>query len=112
MRSRRTGRASRVTLNLSFTLSLVTITTADLEISLAALDFEPEILCTCKGFCSTEDHSAMWWITLSCGCCYPFCQRALSMANLRLKLRTLDCRKCGAEPVSYTHLTLPTKRIV
>lgn len=78
----------------------MTIATADLELSLAAWDFEPEILCSCKGLCSEEDHAAHWWITLSCGCHYPFCQRALSLANLRLRLRTLDCRLCGAERIA------------
>ena len=71
-----------------------------LDVSLTALDFEAAIPCACKGSCSHEEHDATWWITLSCGCCYPFCESALKLANLRLKLRRLDCRLCGADRIT------------
>jgi len=73
----------------------VTAVTEALDVSLAELDFEAAIPCACKSFCSPRDHAATWWITVTCGCCYPFCQTALRMANLRLKVRPLDCRLCG-----------------
>lgn len=71
-----------------------------LDVSLTELDFDATIPCACKGSCNTHEHAATWWITLSCGCCYPFCATALRMANLRLKVRTLDCRLCASEGIT------------
>ncbi|UXA16988.1 hypothetical protein KXD98_19830 [Mycobacterium sp. SMC-4] len=65
-----------------------------LEPSLAELDFEPDILCSCRNFCGPLAHPAQWWVKLSCGCSYPMCQRALRIANVRLKIRPLTCRQC------------------
>lgn len=91
------GRASHRSLNLIFNLSIVTTV---LEASLAELDFEAEIPCISRKFCGPHDHPAAWWITLSCGCTYPMCQKALRMANLRLRVRPLTCRLCGAEHIA------------
>jgi hypothetical protein len=74
--------------------------TALLAPSLAELDFEPEILCVSHKFCHPHDHPATWWITLSCGCPYPMCERALRMANLRLKVRPLTCRLCRCDQIA------------
>ncbi|MCV7130783.1 hypothetical protein JN086_22775 [Mycolicibacterium austroafricanum] len=71
-----------------------------LEPSLAELDFDPEILCTCRRFCGPLAHPAQWWVTLSCGCPYPMCQRALRIANLRLKVRSLACRLCATDEIA------------
>lgn len=76
------------------------MTPALLEETLAELDFEHDVLCVCRKFCNPVDHPATWWITLSCGCAYPMCQRALKIANLRLKARPLTCRICGADQIS------------
>ncbi|WP_283614657.1 hypothetical protein [Mycolicibacterium poriferae] len=71
-----------------------------LEPSLSELDFDPEILCSCHRFCGPLAHPATFWVTLSCGCPYPMCQRALRMANVRLKVRTLTCRLCQTEEIA------------
>jgi hypothetical protein len=99
------GRASRITLNLSFTLSHVTIATADLESCLSSLEFDPEIPCVCKGACSHQEHAAAYWVTLSCGCHYSFCRRALSRATARMKVRSVDCRRCGTEGITVRRVT-------
>jgi len=75
---------------------------ADLD---AELDFEPEILCVSRQFCNPSDHPATFWIMLSCGCPYPMCQRALRIANLRLKARPLTCRLCGEETIAIKRVT-------
>ncbi len=75
------------------TLALGAVTTLS-EPSLAELDFEPEIQCACRKFCGPLAHPAQWWVTLSCGCPYPMCRRALRIANVRLKVRSLACRHC------------------
>ena len=77
----------------------MTAVTDVLDASLADLDFDAAIPCACKSFCSPADHDATWWITLSCGCCYPFCQTALKMANLRMRVRPLTCRLCKADRI-------------
>ncbi|MBS1693984.1 MAG: hypothetical protein JST91_17355 [Actinobacteria bacterium] len=74
--------------------------TALLDPSLAELDFDPEILCVFQRFCNPCDHPATWWVTLSCGCPYPICQRALRFANLRLRARPLTCRLCNCDRIS------------
>ena len=71
-----------------------------LEPSLSELDFDPEILCRCHRFCGPLAHPATFWVTLSCGCPYPMCQRALRIANVRLKVRTLTCRLCQTEEIA------------
>jgi hypothetical protein len=71
-----------------------------LEPSLADLDFEPEIPCACRRFCGPTAHAAHWWVTLSCGCPYPMCRRALRIATVRLKVRPLACRQCATEQIS------------
>lgn len=70
------------------------------EYSLEELDFELELPCACKKFCCPSYHPATFWITLSCGCCYPFCKQALSISNLRLKIRPLTCRLCGSDAIA------------
>jgi hypothetical protein len=74
--------------------------TSVVESSLEELDYELELPCACKKFCNPDYHPAAFWITLSCGCCYPFCQRALSISNLRLKVRPLTCRRCQAVAIT------------
>ncbi|MGE0217103.1 hypothetical protein [Mycolicibacterium sp.] len=76
-----------------------------LEPSLAELDFEPDILCSSRNFCGPLTHPALWWVTLSCGCPYPMCQRALRIANVRLKIRPLTCRRCATEQISIRGVT-------
>ena len=71
-----------------------------LEASLAHLDFEHDILCACHKLCNPDAHPAQWWVTLSCGCPYPMCQRALRVANVRLKVRTLTCRLCESDQIA------------
>jgi hypothetical protein len=66
---------------------------------LSALDFETTVPCICRKFCGEADHSADWWITLSCGCRYPFCEKALRMSKFRLKLRPLACRLCSTKNI-------------
>jgi len=83
----------------TLTLALVAVTTL-LEPSLAYLDFEHDILCACHKLCNPDAHPAQWWVTLSCGCPYPMCQRALRVANVRLKVRTLTCRLCEADQIA------------
>jgi hypothetical protein len=78
---------------------LVTVTTL-LEPSLAELDFEHDILCACHKLCNPDAHPAQWWVTLSCGCPYPMCQRALRIANVRLKVRPLTCRQCETDQIA------------
>ncbi len=84
----------------TLTLALVAVTTM-LESSLAELDFEPDILCACHKLCNPPlAHPAQWWVTLSCGCPYPMCQRALRIANVRLKVRPLTCRHCETDQIA------------
>ncbi len=90
------ARASRESLDLHFSLSVMTTM---LEPSLADLDFEHNIPCACHKLCNPLAHPAQWWVTLSCGCPYPMCQRALRIANVRLKVRTLTCRLCKTEQI-------------
>ena len=71
-----------------------------LEPSLAELDFEPDILCTCRKFCGPLAPPARWWVPLSCGCSAPMGQRALRIANLRLKVRPLTCRLCETDQIA------------
>ncbi|WP_231123054.1 hypothetical protein [Mycobacterium asiaticum] len=66
---------------------------------LSELDFDCEIPCICRKFCGEADHSAHWWITLSCGCRYPFCNKALRISRMRLKIRPLTCRLCSADDI-------------
>ncbi|MDP7727560.1 MULTISPECIES: hypothetical protein [Mycobacterium] len=66
---------------------------------LSALDFDTEIPCICRKFCDEADHAADWWITLSCGCRYPFCSKALRMSKLRLRIRPLTCRLCSSHDI-------------
>ena len=81
------------------TLALVAVTTM-LEPSLAELDLAPDILCTRRKLCGPLAHPAQWRVTLSCGCPYPMCQRALRIANLRLKVRPLTCRLCETDQIA------------
>lgn len=67
---------------------------------LSALDFDVEIPCICRKFCDEADHPAYWWVTLSCGCRYPFCQKALRISKLRLKLRPLTCQLCSTHDIA------------
>lgn len=83
----------------TLTLALVAVTTL-LEESLAELDFEHDIFCACHRLCNPVAHPAQWWVTLSCGCPYPMCQRALRIANVRLKVRTLSCRLCQTDQIA------------
>lgn len=71
----------------------------ELEI-LSALDFDTAIPCICQKFCSETEHPADWWITLSCGCRYPFCKKALQISKIRLKVRSLTCRLCSAHDIT------------
>lgn len=71
----------------------------ELEI-LSALDFDTEIPCICQKFCNQDEHPADWWITLSCGCRYPFCKKALQISKIRLKVRALTCRLCAAHDIT------------
>jgi hypothetical protein len=79
--------------------------TALLDALPAELDFEPEIPCVSRKFCSPRQHPASMWITLSCGCPYPMCQRALRIANIRLKAQRLACRLCGAHQITIRSVT-------
>ena len=81
------------------TLALVAVTTM-LEPSLAELEFEPDIQCACHKLCNPLAHPAQWWVTLSCGCPYPMCRRALRIANVRLKVRPLTCRQCETDRIA------------
>src|SRR5664280_3327029 len=60
--------------------------------------------------CVHELHGNMQLlICLDCGQKYPL---ELLTQNIPSVDYVPDCKKCGGIPVSYTHLTLPTKRIV
>lgn len=80
-----------------------TMLSPDFEI-LSALDFDAVVPCICRKFCCDTDHPADWWVTLSCGCRYPFCQRALRMSKLRLKARSLMCRLCLTADIVITEV--------
>lgn len=67
---------------------------------LSSLDFETEIPCICQKFCDAAEHPAHWWVTLSCGCRYPFCRKALQISKIRLKVRSLTCRLCSARDIA------------
>lgn len=71
----------------------------ELEI-LSALDFDTAVPCICQKFCDEADHAADWWVTLSCGCRYPFCKKALQISKIRLKVRSLTCRLCSAQDIT------------
>lgn len=75
----------------------------ELEI-LSALDFDTQIPCICQKFCSEAEHPADWWITLSCGCRYPFCKKALQISKIRLKVRSLACRLCSTSDITISSL--------
>jgi len=76
---------------------------AELDLGLdLELDFEPDILCTCRRFCGPVAHPAQWWVKLSCGCPYPMCRRALRIATVRLKGRALTCRLCATEQIAIS----------
>jgi hypothetical protein len=81
------------------------MTTAVLEDSLADLDFDALVPCVSKKFCNPEEHPAIWWVRLSCGCHYPMCQQSLRMANLRLKIRALTCRHCQTNEITIASVT-------
>jgi hypothetical protein len=70
------------------------------EGSIDHLDFEADIKCSCRKFCSPQEHPAVWWVTLTCGCLYPMCQQALRIARIRLKARPLACRLCAADDIT------------
>ncbi|CAM2950740.1 hypothetical protein BST27_12865 [Mycobacterium intermedium] len=71
---------------------------------LSALDFDTEIPCICRKFCDEADHPADWWITLSCGCRYPFCHKALRISRIRLKIRALTCHLCSTHNIAISRV--------